>query len=90
MGSLEFLPIESERYPIWSIKAHILQNPHLGVVVNAANEEAIQAFQQEKCSFFGMSEMVLDAYQRFENVKASNIAEIIQLDKEIRAYVNAR
>jgi len=90
MGSLEFLPIEAERYPIWSIKAHILQNPHLGVVVNAANEEAIQAFQQEQCSFFGMSEMVLDAYQRFENVKASNIAEIIQLDKEIRAYVNAR
>ena len=90
MGTLEFLPIEVERYPIWNIKAHILQNPHLGVVVNAANEEAIQAFQQEQCSFFGMSEMVLDAYQRFENVKASNIAEIIQLDKEIRAYVNAR
>jgi len=90
MGSVEFLPIEAERYPIWNIKAHILQNPHLGVVVNAANEEAIQAFQQEQCSFFGMSEMVLDAYQRFENVKASNIDEIIRLDKEIRAYVNAR
>jgi len=90
MGSVEFLPIEAARYPIWNIKEHILQNPHLGVVVNAANEEAIQAFQQEQCSFFGMSEMVLDAYKRFENVKASTIDEIIQLDKEIRAYVNAR
>jgi len=90
MGSLEFLPIETERYPIWSIKEHILSHPHLGVVVNAANEEAIQAFQEEKCSFFGMSDMVLDAYQKFETSKASNIDEIIQLDKEIRAYVNAR
>ena len=90
IGSLEFLPIEAERYPIWNIKEHILEHPHLGIVVNAANEEAIKAFQKEKCSFFGMSEMVLDAYKKFETVKASNIDEIIQLDKEIRAYVNAR
>jgi 1-deoxy-D-xylulose-5-phosphate reductoisomerase len=90
MGSLEFLPIEAERYPIWNIKEHILSHPHLGVVVNAANEEAIQAFKEEKCSFFGMSDMVLDAYQRFASVKASNIDEIIRLDKEIRDYVNAR
>ena len=90
MGSLEFLPIEAARYPIWNIKEHILSHPHLGVVVNASNEEAIQAFQQEKCSFFGMSDIVLDAYQKFESVKASNIDEITQLDKEIRAYVNTR
>ena len=90
IGALEFLPIEAERYPIWNIKEHILAHPHLGVVVNAANEEAIKAFQKEKCSFFGMSEMVLDAYKKFDTVKASNIDEIIQLDKEIRTYVNAR
>ena len=90
MGSVAFLPIEAERYPIWNIKEHILQNPHLGVVVNAANEEAIQAFQKEECSFFGMSDMVLDAYQKFETIKASNIVDISQLVKENRAYVNAR
>jgi 1-deoxy-D-xylulose-5-phosphate reductoisomerase len=90
IGSLEFLPIEAKRYPIWNIKEHILEHPHLGIVVNAANEEAIKAFQKEECSFFGMSEMVLDAYKKFETVKASNIDEIIKLDKEIRAYVNAR
>jgi len=90
IGNLEFLPIEAERYPIWNIKEHILSHPHLGVVVNAANEEAIKAFQNEQCSFFGMSEIVLDAYKKFETVKASNIDEIIQIDKEVRTYVNAR
>ena len=87
IGALEFLPIEAERYPIWNIKKHILNNPHLGVVVNAANEEAIKAFQIEQCSFFGMSEMILNAYKKFENFKANNIDEIIQIDKEVRAYV---
>ena len=88
IGALEFLPIEAERYPIWNIKEHILQNPHLGVVVNAANEVAIEKFQNEKCSFFGMGDMVLDAYRKFEDVKASNIDEIVEIDKEVRSYVN--
>jgi len=87
IGALEFLPIEAERYPIWSIKEHMLQHPHLGVVVNAANEVAIQHFQKEKCSFFGMAEMVLDAYRKFEGVKAANIQEIMAIDREVRAYV---
>ncbi len=90
MGAIEFLPIEAARYPIWDIKEHILTHPHLGVVVNAANEEAIKAFQEEKCSFFEMSEMVLDAYEKFEDIKAKNIAEIIAIDKEVRAYANTR
>jgi len=86
IGSLEFLPIEASRYPIWNIKDHILQNPHLGVVVNAINEEAIKSFQHDKCSFFGMSEMLLDAYEKFKDVKAKNIKEIIEIDKEVRIY----
>ena len=87
IGSLEFLPIEASRYPIWSIKEHILTNPHLGVVINAANEVAIEKFQKEKCSFFEMSDMILDAYEKFSAVKAKNIEEIIQIDSEVREYV---
>ena len=90
IGALEFLPIEAERYPIWNIKDHILNNPHLGVVVNAANEVAIEKFQNEKCSFFGMSEIVLDAYEKFGDVRASSIVDIIQIDKEVRVYANTR
>ncbi len=90
IGALEFLPIETSRYPIWNIKEHILQNPHLGVVVNAANEVAIEAFQQEKCSFFAMSEMVLDAYEKFNTIRATNIDEIIKIDREVRDYASKR
>ena len=87
IGALEFLPIEASRYPIWNIKEHILSNPHLGVVVNAANEVAIEAFQKEQCSFFGMSDIILNAYEKFGDVKAKDIADIIEIDKEVRKYV---
>ena len=90
IGSLEFLPIEESRYPIWSIKEHILKNPHLGVVINASNEEAIKAFENNKCSFFEMSEMVLDAYNKFENIKATNIEEVIEIDTEVRRYTRGK
>jgi 1-deoxy-D-xylulose-5-phosphate reductoisomerase len=56
-------------------------------VVNAANEVAIEAFQKAQCSFFGMADMVLDAYKKFEDVKATSIKEIIEIDTEVRAYV---
>ena len=88
IGALEFLPITAERYPIWEIKQHILDNPHLGVVVNAANEEAILKFEKDECDFFGMGKMVLDAYRKFDDVRATNIQEIIEIDKEVRAYVS--
>ena len=86
IGAVEFLPIEATRYPIWEIKEHILQHPHLGVVVNAANEVAIEKFQKAQCTFFGMSELVLDAYRKFEDVKPNSIEDIITIDKEVRKY----
>ena len=87
IGAIAFEPITAERYPIWEIKEHILKNPHLGVVINAANEEAIYLFEQGKCDFFGMSKIVLDAYKRFETIHATDIEEIIAIDQEVRNYV---
>lgn len=89
IGSLEFLPIETSRYPVWQIKDHLLHNSHLGVVVNAANEEAINAFKGGKCSFFGMSDIVLSAYKYFENILPQTIEDIVQINHEVRQYVKA-
>ena len=87
VGELRFESIEPEKYPIWEIKEHILHNPHLGVVINAANEEAIHAFEEGKSTFFGMAKTVLDAYRHFEDIHANSIDEIISIDREVRSYV---
>ncbi len=87
IGELSFEPIEAGKYPIWEIKEHILQNPHLGVVINAANEEAIRAFENGKSTFFGMAKTVLDAYRHFEDVHAGSVEDIIEIDREVREYV---
>jgi 1-deoxy-D-xylulose-5-phosphate reductoisomerase len=87
IGALEFAPIDPARYPIWQIKDHILANPHLGVVLNAANEVAIPAFERGIVTFFGMADMVMDAVRHFEDVRPGSIDEIIAVDAEVRKYV---
>lgn len=89
MGKLEFEPISENKYPIWQIKEHLLQNPHLGVVVNAANEEAIKAFKENRITFYEMANCLLGAYKQFETIHANSMDEIIAIDAEVRRYARS-
>ena len=88
IGNLEFREIKSNRYPIWEIKDDILKNPHLGVVVNSANEVAVQKFLEQKISFLDISKLTLKAYQKFHNIKPISIEDIFAIDKEVRKYAS--
>ena len=86
VANLEFRKIESSRYPIWDIKDEILNNLDLGVVLNAANEVAVSKFLNSQIGFLDISKITLDAINKFNNVKASSIEEIFEIDKEVRSY----
>ncbi len=86
VGSLEFREIKAERYPIWEIKEDLLKNPKKGVVVNAANEAAIELFIEGKCSFLDISKKIIKAYTKFDT-QVESLDEVFSLDKEVRAYV---
>lgn len=86
IGGLEFRSIESERYPIWSIKEDLLRNPSRGAIVNAANEAAIERFIAGEIRFVDISRSVLGAYEAFSTAPAS-IDDIFAIDREVRRYV---
>lgn len=86
VGSLEFKEIKINRYPIWQIKDEILGNPNLGVVVNAANEIAVEKFLDGQIGFLDISKITLDAYEKFENIKPKTVEDIFEADKEVRRY----
>jgi len=86
IGSLEFKKIEVARYPIWSIKDDILQKPHLGAVINAANEVAIEQFFAGKISFLEISETSIRAYEKFIDFEPASLEEIYTLDAEVRKF----
>jgi 1-deoxy-D-xylulose-5-phosphate reductoisomerase len=86
IGSLEFRQIKQERYPIWEIKDDILKNPHRGVVINAANEIAINKFFDGKLNILELAEFTKKAYKKFEDVNPKSLEEIFEIDKEVRNY----
>ena len=85
LNSLEFRKIEEKRYPIWQIKEYILENPHLGVVLNAANEVAVRKFLDGTIGFLDISKMVIKTLEKFDNVKPQNIEDIFMIDKEVKS-----
>jgi len=87
--NLDFRKIDSLRYPIWEVKDLLLQKSDLGVVVNAANEVAVEAFINSKIGFLKISEIVLDSIYAFENVKASLVDDIFIIDKEVRSFAKS-
>ena len=88
VGSLEFREITTERYPIWKIREELIANPKRGVVVNAANEAAIELFVDGQIGFLEISERVITAFEKFIQVPQS-IEEVFALDAEVRNYVKA-
>lgn len=86
VGSLEFREITAERYPIWCIKEELLKNPSRGVVVNAANEAAIEKFISGKIGFMDIAKTVIKAYEKFDTLPKS-VDDVFALDKEVRAFM---
>ncbi len=86
VGSLEFREITTERYPIWCIKDELLKNPSRGVVVNAANEAAIEKFISGKIGFMDIAKTVIKAYEKFDTLPKS-VDDVFAIDEEVRAFI---
>ena len=84
---LKFEAISSDRYPIWQIKDDLLANADMGVVLNAANEVAIERFRDGEFGFFKMVDLILQGYKKFEGLEISSLEDIYRVDSEVREYV---
>lgn len=89
VGTLEFKKIETSRYPIWEVKDFMLQNPHLGVVLNAANEVGVSKFLNNEMGFLDIAKTTLNALKKFDDINVNSIDEIFEIDKEVRAFCDA-
>ncbi len=86
VGSLEFREITVDRYPIWELKEELLKSPKKGVVMNAANEAAIEKFINKEIGFMDISREILLAFEKFSELPQS-VADVFALDAQVRAFV---
>ena len=84
--SLEFKEIDKLRYPIWEIKKDLLSNPNKGVIINAANEIAIERFIKKEIGFMDISKTIIQAYEKDFNMPNS-VEDVFALDEEVRRII---
>ncbi|WP_199769926.1 1-deoxy-D-xylulose-5-phosphate reductoisomerase [Helicobacter bizzozeronii] len=85
---LRFEPIDTARYPLWALKNTLLAHPKLGVVLNASNEAALQAFRAKKIAFGQMANLIFQALEHFERdtLELHTLEDILALDQEVRGF----
>ena len=88
VGSLEFREITTDRYPIWQIKNELLKEPQRGVVVNAANEAAIEKFIAREIGFMDIAKIIIQSYEKFTDLPR-NVDDVFALDKDVRSFVRS-
>ncbi|MDR1461338.1 MAG: 1-deoxy-D-xylulose-5-phosphate reductoisomerase [Campylobacteraceae bacterium] len=84
--NLEFRAIDILRYPVWQLREVLLKKPHLGVVLNAANDEATKLFLEEKIAFSNISECIMSAVEKFEHVRVDSIDEVFSTNFEVKSF----
>lgn len=86
LRALKFHKISTKKYPIFSLKDKILQNPDLGVVINAANEIAVFKFLKNECGFLDISRVVLASVKQFGEIKISSEDDLFLVDRDVRKW----
>ncbi len=86
LSAIKFEPINMERYALWRYKDLLLENPKLGVVLNASNEVAMEKFLNKEIAFGGLIKTISQALESYAKTpfKLSNLDEVLALDKEVR------
>lgn len=80
-----FEAIDTARYPLWALKESLLANPHLGVVVNAANEVAVEQYLLGRIAFARIAAVVQECLQHFPLQRLSR-DDIVEVDSNVRAH----
>jgi len=86
-GSLHFEEPDFARFPCLRLAYEAIRSDdYLQLVVNSANEAAVELFLQERIGFSEIPELIERAMNRFGTICIKNFDDIYEADREIRAY----
>lgn len=86
IGSLEFREITSDRYPIWDIKNELLKNENLGVILNGANEVAVERFLKKEIGFMDVAKTSIDAVNHFHDLEINSLDDLFAANEAVRFF----
>ena len=83
-----FHEFDIDRFPIVNIAKEVIQKGgYKGVILNAANEEAVYAFLNNKIPFVEIENIIYSFMNKYRNRKNPTLENIIKMDKKVRKDV---
>jgi 1-deoxy-D-xylulose-5-phosphate reductoisomerase len=83
--TLEFYPVEVERYPLIRLAYWALEEGEsASVALNAANEVAVEAFLAKKIGFLAISRVICRAVDGHKHSRIRSLEDIFAVDRLIR------
>ena len=90
---VRFERIDTNRYPLWNLKDSLLQNPKLGIIINAANDILVAKFLENEIRFGDIASGIFGVLDRFGGESAldsiTNIDEIADLHAKIADFLKS-
>jgi len=89
VGELSFMEPDFERFPCLGLAFEAMRAAgNAPVILNAANEIAVEAFLNERIAFDRIPVLVDKVMQRLESCAVSTIGDVLEQDKLARAAAN--
>lgn len=88
LKELHFEPVDYERYPLLALAIECFNDGgSKRIVLNAANEAAVDLFLRKKISFLEIELIVIDAVRKHKMIPHPALEEVITIDKEIKTNI---
>ena len=89
-GPIAFSPLDESRYPAYAVvRAAAEAGGNRGTILNAADEAAVAAFLEGRLPFNGIGQVIGSAIDRWASDDEPSLDEIVALDAEVRAALQA-
>ncbi|MET3682171.1 1-deoxy-D-xylulose-5-phosphate reductoisomerase [Alkalibacillus flavidus] len=90
-GTLHFEELSFDRFPCLKMAYEAgREGGSLPTVLNAANEEAVQLFLNDKIDFLGIEQAISDQLEQHDTIQSPGLDTILQIDQETRERVRQR
>lgn len=89
LENLTFSEPDRTRFPCYALAESVLKekSDYKGTVLCAADEVAVELFLANKIGFYGISDIVESALNRFSDGTISSLTDIMSIYDEVREYI---
>lgn len=92
LGSLTFLPPDMERFPLLKAAYQVLESDETAasIILNAADEVAVELFLAKRIPFTAIHEIVLDALNTVSHEKTESLGDIVDYHNKVTVRVREK